>query len=194
MDIVRNNRPIIVPGTRNTEAAPSMITFDGSNREVINGITGHRTVAGPSEAVDSVGERVNSSCGISVSNGTCAPRRVSTVVLRGLGSSTRDCLNRGIARTIVAIPTCFASSRHRTAGSTNGVTNLSIGEVVGRPATTTLTFNVSGRSSRGIVICSLNNNAFSISVVRVNSNIRRILTATNGGHLNNSSFSGGIVS
>ncbi len=192
--IVRNKRPAIVTGPRNTEAAPSIITFAGANRELMNRITGHRTVAGRSGAVVSVGERVKDSCEIGVSSGSCAPRRVSTVVLRGLGSSTRDCLNRGIARTIVAIPTCFDSTRHRTAGSTNEVTNLRIGEVVGRPATTTLTCNLSGSASRGVVMCSLNNNAFSMSVLRVNSNMFRILTAGKGGHLNNSSFSRGLVS
>lgn len=132
---------------------------------------------------------------MSVSKHLCAPRRVSTVVLRGVGGATRSCLKRRIARTMVAIPTCFSSSRHRTAGRTNRVTNLRIGHVIGRPATTTLTCNVSGsRGSVGITMFSLNNNAFSVSVLRFNNNIFRMLSAGNSARLNNSSFSRMVVS
>lgn len=131
---------------------------------------------------------------ISVSNHLCAPRRVSTVVLRGVGGATRSCLKRRMARTIVAMPTCFSSSRHRTAGRTKRVTKLRMGHVMGRPATTTLTCNLSGtRGSVGVTMFSLNNNAFSVSVLRFNNNIFRMLSAGNSARLNNSSFSRMVV-
>lgn len=96
------------------------------------------------------------------------------------------------------MPTCFGSTRHRTAGSTNHVTNLRMGHVVGRPATTTLTCNLSGNANgHAVTICSLNNNAFSVSVVRVsrisNRGAFRILTAGNSARLNNRSFSDHLV-
>lgn len=198
MTIVRNNRPIIVSGTRNSHLAPSIMNFSGGKRELMKRLTGHRTISGPSHAIISVGQRVNrKGCGMGVSKGDCAPRRVSTVVLRGLGASTRTCLKRAIASTIVAYPTCFASDRHRTAGSTNAVTKLGILHVVGRPATSSLTCNLSGVGSNGrrhFLICSLNNNAFSISVLGLTSNMFRIRTSRNGKRLNNSSFSTHVVS
>ncbi len=214
ISMVRGNRPIIVRGSRNKEAAPSVMTFASGKSKVINTPTGGRLMAGPGGAVCSMGHLVKREfdrlakrttglrCAMisgkrsihmrisrGKAGGRCSPRRVSTFVLRGVGGATRSCLKRRIARTIVAIPTCFGSSRHRTAGSTNGVTNLSMGHVVGRPATTTLTFNFGGsRSGReAVTICSLNNNAFSVSVLRLTSNMFRILSAGNSAGLNNSS-------
>lgn len=215
--IVRKNGPAIVTGTRNFQAAPSIMTCTGGNSHLMNRVTGHRTIVGARGAFCSIGHFVNHHCsriaarsaritcgilgingGIGVSyprtNRRFSPRRVSTRILHGLTSSTNGCLNRGIARTIVAIPTCFGSSRHRTAGSTNGVTNLRILQVVGRPATTSLTCNLSHGDGRAVLMFSLKNNAFSMSVLRINSNIFRILTADNSARLNNSSFSGGVMS
>lgn len=218
ISIVRNNGPIIVTGTRNLHAAPSIITFDGRKRQLIKRLTHHRAILGPRGAFCNVGHCVNHGCGrLSTTSGQipCAvhhsrindvgvhyphlrgsftPRRLSTVVLQGLTSRTDHCLNRPIAKTIVAIPTCFGSARHRTAHGTKHVTKLSIRHVLGRPATTTLTCNLSRACGRAILIFSLNNNAFSMSVLSIKSNIFRIQSASNSARLNNASFSRGVIS
>lgn len=59
ISMFRKGRPMMVTGDRNGHAAPSVITFISNNRHGMNSPTGHRTVAGPAEAVFSVGHFVN---------------------------------------------------------------------------------------------------------------------------------------
>lgn len=59
MTVVSNAAPHILRGTRNSHAAPSVVTCARSNRALINRPTGHRTIAGPRGALFTVGHLVN---------------------------------------------------------------------------------------------------------------------------------------
>lgn len=207
---IQDNRTGALPSTGNGMVLPSIIRCRGSGVYINTG-TCRSTTSSPRGAVVSMGHLVNHSLGsvrthcpslpcrfgrdsgklpiVGAPRNSIGPMRMSTRVLGSLSGQTRTALKNSLRNIIVAMPTCFSSTRHTKAGSTTGLTNLAILHLLGRPATTTVTCKLSSNRRNIVTICSLNNNAFSVSVLHLSGNMFRMLTANNSSTLNNSSFS-----
>lgn len=175
--VVRDGRPVVLPGEDGDLILPSVVGLDAEGRLLVGTPARNQLVLAPERTIRSVKRKMGQETTISMGDRQYSPQEVSAIILRTLRQRAERALGQPVKKAVITVPAFFNEGQRDATREAGELAGLEVARIINEPTAAVLTYDPHPPEQEHLLVYDLGGGTFDVSVAQVEGGVVEILAS-----------------
>jgi len=189
--VLRDGKPIVIP-IDDSKLVPSVVSLDPDSGEFIVGQRAkRRSILFPDYTVKSIKRLMGKDTKVHIGSQELSPEEISSKILNYIKTQGEKALKEPIKRVVITVPAYFNDAQRRATIKAGEMAGLDVVRIINEPTAASLVYEGPAEAASGrqhILIYDLGGGTFDVSVLRIQGEVREVLSSRGNTQLGGDDF------
>jgi len=172
---------------------PSMVGIADDGALLVGQVARNQYALHPERTIRSIKRRMGESQKVQMGGKEYSPQEISALILRRLKETAQASLGRTIGKAVITVPAYFSDAQRQATRDAGGLAGLEVARIINEPTAAALSYEVSHKERKNILVYDLGGGTFDVSVVRLAQDVTEVLASHGNNHLGGDDFDAKLV-
>lgn len=175
--IIRDGRPVVLPGDDGDPILPSVVGLDPEGRLLVGKPARNQSVLAPERTIRSIKRKMGREETVSLGNEKLTPQEVSAVILRALKQRAERALGQPVKKAVITVPAFFTEGQREATREAGELADLEVVRIINEPTAAILTYDPHPPERECLLVYDLGGGTFDVSIAQVEGGVIEILAS-----------------
>src|SRR3954451_11582727 len=186
--IVRDGRPVVLPGDENDPILPSVVGLDPQGRLLVGRAARNQFVLAPERTIRSIKRKMGQEVTVPLGDQEYTPQEISAIILRTLKERAEKALGMPVGKAVITVPAFFNEGQRAATREAGELAGLEVVRIINEPTAAVLTYDPHPPEMQRLLVYDLGGGTFDVSIAQVEQGVVEILASHGDTHLGGDDF------
>jgi molecular chaperone DnaK len=186
--VVRDGRPVVLPGEDGEAILPSVVGLDPEGRLLVGHPARNQLALAPDRTVRSIKRRMGEEVTVPMGDRRFSPQEVSAIILRTLKERAEKALGHPVKKAVITVPAFFTEGQRDATREAGELAGLEVARIINEPTAAVLTYDPHPPEQERLLVYDLGGGTFDVSIAQVEGGVVEILSSHGDTHLGGDDF------
>lgn len=175
--VIRDGRPVVLPGADGDPILPSVVGLDLQGRLLVGKPARNQFILAPERTIRSIKRKMGQETTVSLGDTDYTPQEISAIILRTLKERAEAALGEPVTKAVITVPAFFNEGQRDATREAGTLAGLEVVRIINEPTAAVLTYDPHPPERQRLLVYDLGGGTFDVSIALVEEGVVEILAS-----------------